>query len=56
MRLTRDVALFATALGLLAYEVTFGGARPTVLTVCVSLLLAPAVLRSDERRRNGDDS
>ena len=55
IRLTRDVVLFAAALGLLTYEVTFGGGRPAVLTVCASLLLAPGVLRYDEHRRSDRD-
>jgi hypothetical protein len=54
IRLTRDLALFSTALGLLTYEVTLGGARPEVLTVCTSLLLAPAVLNLGDRRRDRD--
>lgn len=55
MRLTRDAALFVTALGLATYDVIFRGGSPEVLTFCTSLLLLPGVLRYDERRRNGHD-
>lgn len=54
-RLTRDVALFTLASVLLTFEITLGGGRPEVLTVCVSLLLAPGVLRYDERRDRDRD-
>lgn len=40
----------AVALVLLVLEVTFYGARPTVLTTILTLLTAPWALRLDERR------
>lgn len=56
----RDAAIVAVALGLLAYEVIYGGGRPSVLTAVTSLLLSPLVLRLDEARKerngNGDGS
>jgi hypothetical protein len=55
IRLSRDILIFGIAAGLLIYEVTLGGARPDVLTVCVSLLLTPGVLRIDEARRRDDE-
>lgn len=55
-RLTRDLVLFVVALGLLIYEVIFRStADPEVLTVCIALLLAPGVLRYDEKRRERDE-
>lgn len=51
IRFTRDLVLFGISTGLLIYEVVLGGAHPEVLTICVSLLLAPGVLRVDEARR-----
>jgi len=52
LRLTRDGLITVAAIGLLAYEIIFGGARPAVLTALTSLLLSPVVLRADEARRN----
>ena len=56
-RLTRDLVLFGTALGLLVFEaVVRHGKDPGVLEICGLLLGAPAVLRSEEfRRRDRDD-
>lgn len=50
----RDTLIVAVALGLLAYEVVFGGARASVFTVITGILLSPLVARIDERRRNGN--
>lgn len=50
-RITRDTVIVTVALGLLVYEVTFGGGRPSVLTAVTSLLLSPLVIRLDEARK-----
>ena len=57
VRLTRDLVLFATALGLLIFEVVARDGRdPGVLEICGLLLLAPGVLRTQEwQHRRGDD-
>lgn len=50
-RIGRDTLVVAVALGLAIYEITLGGARPTVLTFIAGLLVSPLVLRVDEARR-----
>lgn len=54
-RFSRDAAIITVALGLLIYEVMFGGARPSALTAITSLLLSPLVLHIDEARRDRKD-
>lgn len=49
--LTRDTLIVLVALGLLIYEVGWGGARPPVLLLLGGLLGLPAALRVDEARR-----
>jgi hypothetical protein len=51
--LVRDAVVVTFALGLGAYEVVAGGARPAVLTWITGLLVSPIVLRTDRLRRNG---
>lgn len=53
-RLTRDGLLFASGLGLL----TFGAVArsDSALVAGTTIVLSPVVLRSDERRKNGDRS
>lgn len=55
IKVGRDAAIVAVALGLLVFEIVWGGARPSALTAITSLLLSPLVLRIDEARkgRNG---
>lgn len=48
----RDIAIVGFALCASVYEITIGGARPSVLTFLSGLLLSPIVLRADETRRN----
>ena len=55
LRVTRDGLIATAAVGLLAYEIILGGARPAVLTALTSLLLSPVVLRADEARRGRKD-
>lgn len=55
-RITRDTVIVTVALGLLVYEVTLGGGRPSVLTAVTSLLLSPLVLRIDEARKAAKDA
>lgn len=54
LRVTRDGAILTFALSAGAYEITLGGARPSVLTFLSGLLLSPLALRFDEARRNGN--
>lgn len=51
-RFNRDALIVVVALGLLVFEVTRGGGRPSVLTAITTLLLSPVVLRIDEARRD----
>lgn len=52
VRLTRDACIVAFALTAAGFEITIGGARPSVLTFLTGLLLTPVVMRADESRRN----
>lgn len=56
--LVRDAIIVGFALLVGAYEVVFGGARPTVLTWTAGLLVSPVVLRADalRRRENGKNT
>lgn len=55
-RLTRDSAILAFAIGAGSFEITLGGARPSVLTFLTGVFLSPLVMRVDERNnKNGDD-
>jgi hypothetical protein len=47
--LLRDIVIVATALGLLVYEVRWGGARQQVLIAATGLLVSPVFLRRDEK-------
>lgn len=51
VRVTRDGAILTFALIGGCYEITIGGARPSVLTFLSGLLLSPLALRFDEARR-----
>lgn len=55
LKVSRDAAIITVALGLLVFEITLGGARPSALTAITSLLLSPLVLRIDEARKNRND-
>jgi hypothetical protein len=50
MRVTRDGAILAFAISAAAFEITLGGARPSVLTFLTGVFLSPLVIRADERR------
>lgn len=49
--LARDTLVVIVALGLLVYEVIWGGGRAAVVTALVGLLLSPVLMRVDEARR-----
>lgn len=51
-RIARDSLIIGFALGAGAYEIAFGGARPSVFTFLGTVLLSPLVLRYDEARRD----
>lgn len=50
--LARDTLVVVVALGLLVYEVVWGGGRAAVVTALVGLLVSPILMRVDEARRN----
>ena len=58
--LARDTFVVIGALGLLVYEVVWGGGRPAVLTTLGGLLLSPLLMRVDKVRsvvaRREDDT
>lgn len=49
--LARDTLVVLVALGLLIYEVVWGGGRAAVVTALVGLLVSPILMRVDEARR-----
>lgn len=49
--LARDTLVVMVALGLLIYEVVWGGGRAAVVTALVGLLVSPLLMRVDEARR-----
>lgn len=56
VRLTRDTAILAFAISAAMFEITLGGARPSVLTFLTGVFLSPLILRVDEREnKNGKD-
>ena len=48
--LARDTLVVLVALGLLIYEVVWGGGRPAILTTLGGLLLSPLLMRVDKVR------
>lgn len=55
VRLTRDLALFVTGLGILLHQAFLAAeVAPELVTAAVALLLAPAVTRVDDAKRDRD--
>lgn len=56
VRVTRDLALFLAGLGILLHQ-SFVAAEvaPELVTAAVALLLAPAVTRVDDAKRDRDE-
>jgi hypothetical protein len=56
-RLTRDTIILIVAILWGTFEIGFGGARPEVLILVGSMLVAPPVMRIDEaiRERKRDN-
>ena len=53
VRLTRDLALFLTGLGILLHQAFVATqTRPELVTAAVALLLAPAVTRVDDAAKD----
>lgn len=50
-KIRRDTAIVSFTLAMAFYEITLGGARPSVFTFLGGLLLSPLVLRYDEARK-----
>lgn len=55
VRITRDTAILSFAMISAAFEITLGGARPSVLTFLSGVFLSPLIIRADERNKNKDD-
>lgn len=53
-RVQRDAVIVTFALTMGAVEILFLGARPSVFTFLIGLLVSPLVLRYDEARRETD--
>lgn len=51
-RLTRDTAILTFAIGAGIFEITLGGARPSVLTFLTGVFLSPLIMRADERNKD----
>jgi len=55
VRLTRDLALFLAGLGILLHQAFVAEpVHPELVTAAVALLLAPAVTRVDDAKRDRD--
>lgn len=54
-RIRRDTIIVTFTLVMAAFEITIGGARPSVFTFLGGLLISPLVLRYDESRREDQD-
>lgn len=52
VRITRDTAILTFAILAAAFEITLGGARPSVLTFLTGVFLSPLVMRVDERNKS----
>jgi len=53
-RITRDSVILTFAISAAAFEITLGGARPSVLTFLTGVFLSPLIMRADERNNNRD--
>lgn len=54
VRITRDTAILSFAIGAGIFEITLGGARPSVLTFLTGVFLSPLIMRVDERNKSND--
>lgn len=54
LRITRDGVILTFAISAAAFEITLGGARPSVLTFLTGVFLSPVIMRVDERSRNNN--
>lgn len=52
LRFTRDTAILSFAISAGAFEITVGGARPSVLTFLTGVFLSPLIMRVDERSKD----
>lgn len=52
--LKRDTAILAFAITVATFEITLGGARPSVLTFLTGVFLSPLIMRVDERSKDDD--
>lgn len=55
LKITRDTAILTFAIGSAIFEITLGGARPSVLTFLSGVFFSPMIMRFDERNRKNDD-
>lgn len=55
LRVSRDTAILTFAIGAGVFEITLGGARPSVLTFLTGVFLSPLIIRTDERNNDKND-
>lgn len=51
LKVTRDGAILTFAISAAIFEITLGGARPSVLTFLSGVFFSPLIMRFDERNR-----
>lgn len=54
MKVKRDTAILSFAITMAIFEITLGGARPSVLTFLTGVFLSPLILRADEGNKKND--
>jgi hypothetical protein len=54
-KIQRDTIIVTFTLSMAVYEITIGGARPSVFTFLGGLLISPLVLRYEDSRREASD-
>lgn len=55
LKFTRDGVILTFAIVAASFEITLGGARPSVLTFLSGVFFSPFIMRFDERNRNGSE-
>lgn len=52
LKVTRDGVILTFAIVAASFEITLGGARPSVLTFLSGVFFSPFIMRIDERNRD----
>jgi hypothetical protein len=54
LKFTRDGVILTFAVCAATFEITLGGARPSVLTFLSGVFFSPLIMRFDERNKNSN--